>query len=338
MGLSTSINQLWFVSPPISYGVGVSPTGTQNLNVSIRVYPDWYKGVYLTWSVPAAWGNCTFKVYYSSTGVNDFTLLTPAPLTSPVFSDLRDQDYSKYRHGYYVIETYIVSRGITIKSTPTSWVYKRRDRVEKLATEIQRREYLLLSKFAGIKSYVFKRRPFGERCPRCWNVTLEKVMDDHCPVCYGTSWEGGYFDPIPSFIQFEPTPNETTNSYYGIIEPNQIGGWTISLPEIQPGDVILRTGDWNIYYVSRAATTELQTNPVRQMLTLTQFSRGDIENDLSKRIDVETGAYLGNYPSVFAGTGGKTGRFPQNLLDTEPRNDYSWAKEMDQEALPKYSI
>lgn len=341
MGLSTSLNLAWFLtSPPAS--TSSAPASYQDPagnNIQIRVFPEWYVGVFLTWSIPAQWGNCQFNVYFTSSGHTDFVKLNDRLLTEAQFSDMSSQDYSKYRHGFYIVEAYIVSQNRWIKSLPATWSQKRRGKIEKIATEIQRREYLLLSKFAGIKSYVFRRRPFGERCPRCWNATLEKVMDDHCPVCYGTSFEGGYFTPIPSFIQFEPTPNSTINSYYGVLEPNQIGAWTISMPEIVPGDVVIRTGDWNVYYVARAATTELQTNTVRQLLTLTQYSRQDVENRLAYLISGENpAAYLGTFLTLFAGNGAQTGRFPQNLLDERPENDYPWAKEMDLEFLPKPEI
>jgi len=283
MSFTVSLDHSWFTRGPQSSGPGSIPQSEVNESVEVTVYPDWFTKVSLEWKIPNTWGPCLFHVYYRPGDDGTYTRLTSTPIDSLHFTNPLAQDYSKYHNAKYVVEALIESRGFRVKSQPTSWNYKRRDWVEKRATEIQRREYLLLSKFAGVKAYIYKKRMFGERCPRCWSKETEKVMDDHCPVCYGTSFKGGYYDPVPTFIQFEPTGNVRNKSYFGNLEANQIGAWTISLPEFSPDDVVVRTGDWNVYKVIQVQSTELQSNTVRQMLTLTQLSRNDVENLLAKR-------------------------------------------------------
>lgn len=335
MSFGISLNQSWFVMGVQTRKPSNRPVGDLNANIEVTAFPDWYKRISLEWKIPKEWGDCSFHVYFSHSGEDGYERLTSTPLKTPSFLNPQTQEYSKFRDGFYVVEALLPYRNIRVKSKPASWKYKRRDFLEKRAAEIQRREYILLSKFAGTKSYVFRKRTYGERCDRCWNKETEKVMDDHCPVCYGTSFKGGYFDPVPAFIQFEATPNISTKTYYGELESNQIGAWTISLPEVSSNDVILRAGDWNVYKVIRVMSTELQTNTVRQMMTITQLGRSDIENSLAQRVEDED---AGLYPPTIGGEFGKQ-RFPTQQLDTNPNNDFKWYQEQNVGNLPeKYKI
>lgn len=334
MSFNFSIDQSYILRTHAFEGLLPTTSDESNSAILVSCFPEWYSHMTLSWSIPASWGNCRFNVYFSSGGTDAYSRLNNSLLTNPFFKDINSKDYSKFSGGNYVVEVVFPTASRSVRSRPVSAQYKRRDKIDKISAEIQRREYLLLSKFAGVKSFFFRRRHYGERCPRCWNKSLEKVMDDHCTVCYGTSWEGGYFDPIPVFIQFEATPSSRVKGYHGDIEPNSIGGWTISMPEIHPEDIILRSGDFNIYRVISVSQTELQTRSVRQMITLTQLSRTDVENKLACKIQLDGSIdYLKNTGGVY---GDK--RFPTNMIDKNTNNDFAWSKPQVLINLPKYDI
>lgn len=333
MAFTVAISQNWFIQAPMVFGPTASPTSPRNDNIEVSVFPNWYSDTSLTWKIPAAWGLAKFHVYFWLGGQEGIVRLTTQPLTDPSFKDPTAQDYSKFRNGYYIVEALLPS-GQTVRSAPASWHYKRRDRLELIATEIQRREFLLLSKFNGVKSYLFRKKYYGLRCHRCWNPTTEKVMDDHCTVCFGTSFEGGYFDPLPLYINFDPTPNEIMKVFVGRTEPNMISSYTISLPEITADDIIIRTGDWNVYQVLKIQTTEMQANTIRQMMALTQLGKGDVENKLALRIEnAASSTYLENMGGEF-----NAQRFPQNLVDKVTTNEPQWSQDMVKSNLPKYTV
>jgi hypothetical protein len=343
MSFSVAITPEWFVQKAsFQQGTPVGvPSADLDTDIAVTVYPHWYSHASVSWAVPEKWGNCVFRVF--SQDGSEVKELTTAPVSNPFFLDTSLRETSKFHSLAYIVEAILLDFGNqTRRSPPVSWNYKRRGWVEMRFNEIQRREFLLLSKFVGVKSYLFKRRLYGERCPRCWSTSTEVNVDDHCPVCYGTSFKGGYFDPQPLFLQYDSTPNNRQVSYIGRAEPNQIGAWTISMPEICPDDVVIRTGDWNVYRVSRNTPTELQTNTVRQIVTLTQFSKGDIENALAKRIeDPLRGAYLEVLPSGTpreSPVEGVQERVPYQQLSTDSGNP-DWLNEMSQETLPaKYDL
>lgn len=337
MPFTVSFSQDWVTrSYPITSETTTPSTAQPSKFIDVKLYPIWFKQVSLDWTVPSQWGNCVFHVYSSQGDGADLQRLTSSALTVPYFTDTEVRETSKYRSGNYIVEA-ILPNGQIFRSFETTWVNKRRTSIEIKASEIQRREYMLLTKFTGVKSYFFRAKYFGLRCPRCWNPALEKTMEDKCPVCYGTSWKGGYFDPIPVFLQYEPTPNDKTAQTFGYSEPNQIGAWTISVPEMSPLDVIIRTGDWNVYRIVRTTSTELQTTPVRQMLTLTQLSKNDIENALiTREVQDDYGRYLESLGGSYSQS-----RFPRNLVNSSPSDDPKWSGPTDPESrdLPqKYSL
>jgi hypothetical protein len=334
MTFSVAIGQDYFIRRASSTGAEFSiPTGTLNSNLVVTVYPHWYEQVSLEWSIPESWAGAKFHVYYASGGADSFTRLTPAPIDDRFFADHGNKDYRKAKEGRYVVEAILPFSSELVRSYPTTWEYRRRDKIEKIAIEIQRREYMLLSKFTGAKSYFLRKKTRGMRCPRCWNKTAEHIMDDHCPVCYGTSFDGGYFDPIPVYIQYDPSAANKRKAYYGSAEPNVINAWTISMPEMSSDDIIIRTMDWNVYKVTDVNCTELQTQPVKQVLTITQLARDDIENKLVDRAHNSNQLYLTRFETRF-----QEKRFPTNLLDTRLENDPGWAQEQALPNLPEYKV
>ncbi|HXP52624.1 MAG TPA: hypothetical protein VN922_21905, partial [Bacteroidia bacterium] len=164
-----------------------------------------------------------------------------------------------------------------------SWEPAQRDWVGLRAVEIQRREYWLLSRFTGVKSYAYRRKNFGKRCAWCWNPKLELIMDDKCPHCMSTGFENGFYNCSPTYIQYEPNQNSVIKGYFGVSEPNSVGAWTISVPELRPEDIIVKTGSWDIFRIDKIEPTELQGNTIRQRMVLVQLGKNDIEYQLVGR-------------------------------------------------------
>jgi len=232
------------------------------------------------WIIPEQWGACTFDVYRSETEYGPWRKLNPAPLIGNHFKDITTMDFSKFQNGYYIVEC-LFPTGQRIKSAAITWTNVRSGWTELRASEIIRRESLLLSKFVGIKSIIFKRRNFGKRCPLCWNPDTEQIKTDHCPVCMGTSFEGGYFPGFETLIQYDQTPNNAALGYQGKVESNTITAWTINYPHIDAFDIILRVPDWKMYRVEKIMGTELQTVIVRQLLELVELAKENVEFKLA---------------------------------------------------------
>lgn len=333
MAFTVSFDQSWIIRNIKTAGDLATPQSEPTSAIKVKIYPQWFKQVSLEWTIPSEWGDCKFHVYYSPGPDEQSARLTSQPLSVPFLTSALSKESSKYRHEYFTVEA-ILPTGYKYRSYPTAATIVMRRDVALKASEIQRREYLLLTKYTGVRSFAFKRRFYGQKCPRCWSSSQEKVLDDRCPVCFGTSFKGGYYNPIPVYIQYEPTPNDQLLSYSGRLEPNQIGAWTISMPEIADGDIIIRSGDWNVYQVVRVATTELQTNTVRQILTLTQLARTDIEAELMKmEVLDDFGKNLESLGGNFSHT-----RFPRSPVTPSPDDNFEWDENKDQQLPVKYHV
>lgn len=250
--------------------------------ISVSLYPVFPTHITVEWTIPARFGSCTFNVYKSKSEKDSWEKINPLPITSNHLRVPLTADNSKFSSYFYLVEV-IKPDGSRLRSLPTDiqnkaipWVYLR-------AKEIRRREWLVLRKFSGAKTIVYKRKTFGKRCPECWDPVSEKVTKDRCPTCLGTSFEGGYFPGYLTLMDYEPTPNNSELGYQGRIEPNSIPAWTIDIPKISTFDIILRVPDWKIYRVNSLQATELQLVPVRQLLILTELDKDSIEFKLADR-------------------------------------------------------
>lgn len=273
MALSFSMTRPGFF--PGFSPITLTPTVT-SWPIRTRVYPLFYKEIIIEAAVPPQWGACSFNIYRSEGQEGPWTKVNAAPYTSTFFTDTTTQDFSKFMHGWYIVEC-ILPSGQIIQAKPNSWNICRHEWVEIRATEIQRRETILLSKFTGAKCLYFRRKHFGQRCTNCWNFIAEKVMQDHCQVCLGTSFQGGYFPGINTFVQFNIVQNATTLDYKGKDESNTPTAWTISQPEMDTYDLILRLEDMALFRIEGSQNTQLQAKVLRQIMQLCELSRDSVE-------------------------------------------------------------
>lgn len=246
----------------------------------VHIFPIWFEQVTVQWSIPAKWGNCSFNVYKGQTENGPFKLLNNEEVHVPFLKDVTTEAYSKQNRDWYVVEA-VFPDGVTVlRSAAVSWQNTQTRWVNIRSTEIQRREWLLLRKFVGVKTLFFRRKNWGQRCSECWNVDTNRVMKDHCKTCVGTSFEGGYWPGIETLIQYEQTPSDLSFEYFGKFDPNQIGAWTIAYPEIDDLDIVLRLPDWKVYRIDKVIPTELQTVTVRQLMQITELGRNSVEYNL----------------------------------------------------------
>lgn len=255
-------------------------------NLQVTVFPIWYKKISLQWTVPSSWPVVGFHIYKSNNTDGPYVRLNEVIIASAdYYKDNTTTQYSKFNKDYYIVEA-VFSNGQRVQSLPSTWQNKRTAFAELRAREVQRREWLLLSKFTGIPSFVFQRKTYGQRCRVCWNFQLEKIMNDKCPDCAGTGFEGGYFDPRETLLQYDASPNDISLEYFGKWESNNLSAWTISLPETKARDLIYRVSDGSLYYVEDWFPTELQTRTVRQIFKLVQLDKESPEYSMITRFNL----------------------------------------------------
>ena len=257
-------------------------TSVESAYINVKVYPLFYNKIVVEWSIPPSLGNCSFNIYKQDTEAGPWLKINPTPLVGTNFiEDTNTQDFSKFHKSHYIVEVRLPAPDNRyIKSSPTTWENKRTNLMGIRAREITRRETILLSKFTGIDTLIFRRKYFGERCPNCYNKDIEKIVKDHCLTCFGTSFVGGYFPGMLTKVCYEISPNVTQLDYIGKREINQTSAWTISYPEVMSLDLLLRIPDSRIFRVENINPTELQTVQVRQVMQVTELDKNSIEMSL----------------------------------------------------------
>ena len=266
---------------------------TLSNSIVVTIYPFWFKQMTASWTIPSSWGSCTFDVYRGPGEDGPFTKITQTPITGFYLKDITTQQTSKNVNDFYIVDCILPGGGGRIQSQPTDIQTGPLPWVQLRLTEMQRREWLLLTRFAGVESLVFRRMTYGARCKNCWNDDTKKIMIEKCTECVGTSFEGGYFPPYTTYIQYEQTPEDMQFTEFGKYEPNTVKGWTIAIPEYHDLDLVVRTSDWRIFRIDQNVKTELQTIPVRQIFQLRELSKQDVEWSLISRFPSNL------YPTAF---------------------------------------
>lgn len=275
----------WMAFSSIPEVPEVSGTETDSYWMNVQFLPNWYNSVYMQWDIPEEWKgqDPTFSIFLSESEGGPYHQISKNRIKDPFYIvEFNEVPALTNSRDFFIIQTRLAN-GTTIKSSPMCmagrmprWQYKR-------WAEIIRREWILLDKFAGVDSVVFRKKDYGPRCKHCWDPVNEKIIKDNCKHCYGVSFENGYMEGIQTTVQYEITPDNRTLTYFGKMEQNQLIGWTIAYPTIKPHDIIIRLSDRKAFRVEALQGTEMLTNTVRQILQLNELPKSLVEHNLIHR-------------------------------------------------------
>lgn len=195
-----------------------------------------------------------------------------------VFTAIDDNspNYGKYRRPYYRVSVLKDSTNEIYFTKPVTY-YGIPDCV---GLEIAKRYNLLLKTHVGVKCFIYKRKQWGRRCTVCWDVKLQRNTKTRCIVCYDTTYEGGYWYPIETYINFEPSRLIIQQTIWGRTEPNALAAWTGNYPFIEPQDIIVDPIGNKRWMIKNVSTNEKRRIPLKQILQLEELDRGRIEYSL----------------------------------------------------------
>lgn len=165
-----------------------------------------------------------------------------------------------------------------------------------LSRYISRQEQLVLNRYNGQDCLHYSRRKFGNRCPNCYDFQMRKAIMSKCPVCYGTTYEGGYFVPVKIRVNLDPKAKQIDKNEHGVTESKNLSGWTSNLSIIEPDDLLIflrKTSER--YVVAGVNPTSIGNATIKQMLNLVQLDADRVE----QLIHVDYNAYSINEVSAF---------------------------------------
>jgi len=184
--------------------------------------------------------------------------------------------FSLSRDVYYRV-TVTPDSGDTFVSAPTPIEPGLDRRTRLLKRKMQRDASIGFRKLNGIPTAVLKRKHWGPRCTYCYDATLREATIEHCPICLGTSFEGGYWAPVIITARRTPAPVQTQITAHGDSDVKVLSFITLDYPHIESRDILVDLRRNDRYRVEVATSTELRGVMVHQTISASELGRNAVE-------------------------------------------------------------
>jgi len=148
-----------------------------------------------------------------------------------------------------------------------------------IANRILQKEILRLKKTAaGVKGYLLRKRYWGEPCTRCLDLGTGDSTDSRCPVCFGTKFIGGYYDPIEYWVGTSVTTADKRLSGNGPTILVMENCRSLSIPSIDENDIWMNAYTSQVYRAMPGvgSIVELRNIPVVLSVNLRLLPSTDI--------------------------------------------------------------
>lgn len=166
-----------------------------------------------------------------------------------------------------------------------------------VALEIVRRNNLLLRRFTGRVVAYLPVRTHGPRCARCYDELKMRAKESSCNECYGTTFQGGFYEPIHVFVDVNPSPDLVQIANFGKLEVNSTVLFMSNFPIAKPNDMIVERTNrrWRVVQVN---TVTKNRYPVQQFLQVEAIEKSDSEYLLPVDLELEAPPedFIGFFP------------------------------------------
>lgn len=216
-----------------------------------------------------------FSILRSNSPEGPFSLVAERIQNRFHYEDFEINQHSEYRVFYYVLRitnptgtTYSDSESVRLTVEPSP-----------IALELIRKKTVALNNgsTAGIDGKLYIRKTWGTYCS-CFDHVKKRKALSNCPVCLGTNYVGGYFDPVDIRMFFNVTQKQIENLGFETNPVRQVFE-TTNYPIVSPGDIIRHEQEGN-YRVGSVRSTSRETYTVSQFAQVEKINTNDIEYDL----------------------------------------------------------
>lgn len=260
------------LSPDASCGVFVKPLDLSAENgcffncdevfANIRVLPTIRQGTLVEWELHPNFrdaGPYEFQLQFGRTGDNDADDWAPVGASAfNVFMMIDDEQrvYGKTNWAHYRI--CLTTPLAQYFSRPVSSLGDLSFTDRRIFTTMLKAQMQMMRHMSGSGSRagsLLKRRLFGTPCD-CLDKLTREVTDAECPLCYGTSFAGGYYDPIDC-IYAAMHPNMSHNNLDGgrargtIDEGLVVAARMLAVPQLFEEDVWVDPKNDNRWYLHK---------------------------------------------------------------------------------------
>ena len=146
--------------------------------------------------------------------------------------------------------------------------------------EIIARHDWLLRYETGTPCFALVERTVGSpHCPSCYNPSLGRSSKSQCDECYGTGRQRPFFQPVLTFIDFNP-PAKATQMQQQETQVGQTNVWWSAYPQLKPRDIfveVLSGERWRIVSVNPVG--DVRTT-IQHFATLERIRQRDVEHGI----------------------------------------------------------
>jgi len=172
-----------------------------------------------------------------------------------------------------------------VLSSPKTCEYELKGHRAKVARKARRDLKVQLERLNGVPIIILKRRTFGPRCSECFNPITNDVLYSHCNTCYGTTYVGGYHDPVYTFGKIDPVAVQETIGTSGPSQSAMTGLTIVDYPVVELNDIVIEAKTNRRFKVLRKIQSESSRVLVHQDLQISELSRAGIEYDIPVRLE-----------------------------------------------------
>jgi len=259
--------------------------------VITQVTPLFPRRIFIQWDLlnPTESGSYTFRVERSGSTEGPWTALQAGmqntfnfidDFTQPVLEDNAvAHPFSLQRQFYYRVLAVPPSGCAAQALSDPHGVEPELPPIQRgLRRKLRYEESRIWKAYSGVRLALLKRRRWGVRCPDCWDAMTNSCTIEHCETCYGTSFTGGYWNPVIVYGRIHPPNNVTAQTTQrDKNESTQHLITVLDVPLLQDDDMIVETDTNQRHIVRRKTQTELKRRSVHQQLTTSLIERGGIE-------------------------------------------------------------
>ena len=149
-----------------------------------------------------------------------------------------------------------------------------------LRRKILRDESIQFRALNGTEALILKRRHFGQRCTVCFDQLTKMTTKGQCTTCYGTSWIGGYYTPISTFVRWGASPIQSSLTNEGKMDINSNGVTLLNYPKVEEGDLIITPDGNTRWVIKQIGPTSLKGLVVHQRVMAMEIPRTNVEYKL----------------------------------------------------------
>jgi len=255
-----------------------------------RVLPVYPHEVFIQWTMENPDNTpYTFKIFRSGSPTGPFEQVSEEEVRDNNFfyMDQPVPQLNLTNRAWYIVQAIPETGPDNAAASAPQTVFHQEDKWRgRIGRKARRDLDIQLRKLNGVKLVALKRKRFGTRCSVCYNPRTKDVVLSSCGKCYGTSFDGGYHDPVTIWAKLDPAVVSQRADNTGLTDSAMFSATMLDYPLMEPEDVLVEMRTNRRFIVRQKIPTESSRITVHQDLQISELSRADaayaVELDLTE--------------------------------------------------------